>query len=410
MATTELRRRLDDELAGLAEPMRALRADMHDFWRHPETPELRVSANFPATAPAALPAAGSISEQALFEQLHNSVRPALESRTCGFDTVPTLAAHVRHYHGPAFGTRFLAAVLGAEIEFPAGLPAAERTGWRAAVKPLLIDLAELGRIEDTDVARSPVLRPILRAYRELAEIVRGRIPFTRYTPTLPLDLAADVVGHTRFFELVATDPAGVARLVDVCTEKWLDLVRLQNEAVNGTMVSYLYQPGIYVHDMILAWLAPQTVRDLVLPYNRRLATEFGGLALQINHPDEALLDDYLQLPNVHACGFKRDWTASRVMDRLQSRGVLTVNLNWHFHEDQQPWSPECLPWTEHCRRLQPYAGRLRVLATLAGWGETAADRRRCQVRDLADLRRIWQNPDAGPPAAAAGRVLANPAK
>lgn len=390
MAKTELRKLLEDELAALAEPMRSLGEEARDFWRHPETPALAVWANFPALEEAPEPPTGSLTEQALYAQLHATVEPALESREYGFDTVPALAAHNRHYEGPAFGTRFLAAVVGGEIVFPEGLPEKERIGWRAAVKPLISDISEIALLEDVDVSQSPTLLAILRAYEELAEIVQGRIPFTRYSPTLPLDFAADIVGHERFFELVAADPEGAARLIDVCTDKWLQMMRLQQQAAGGDMASYLYQPGVYVHDMILSYLSPESIRRIVIPYNARLAAAFGGIALQINHPDESLLHDYARLPGVCAYGFKQPWSAPRVLDTVRNKAVLTANLNWHYHEGKEPWSPECLPWEEHCRRLAPFAGRLRILATLSGWGDTPTERRACQLRDLDDLRRIWE--------------------
>jgi len=390
MDTSDLRRLLEDELDALAEPMRALVAGARDFWRHPETPALSVWANFPALEEAPEPPTGSLTEQALYAQLHATVKPALESREYGFDTVPVLTAHDRHCEGPAFGTRFLAAVVGAEVIFPEGLPEKERIGWRAAVKPLISDISEIGRLEDVDVSQSPTLLAILRAYEELAEIAQGRIPFTRYSPTLPLDFAADVVGHERFFELVGADPEGAARLIDVCTDKWLDMMRLQEQAAGGNVTSYLYQPGIYVHDMILSYLSPESIRRIVIPYNARLAAAFGGVALQINHPDESLLDDYAGLRDVCAYGFKQDWSAERILALLRDKAVLTANLNWHYHEGKEPWSPDCLPWQERCRRLVPFAGRLRVLATLAGWGDTPAEGRECQLSDLADLRRMWE--------------------
>ena len=389
MGTSELRRLLEDELEALAEPMRSLGEEARDFWRHPETPALSVWANFPALEDAPEPPTGSLTEQALYAQLHGMVRPALESRQHGFDMVPVLAAHDRHYKGPAFGTRFLAAVMGAEVVFPEGLPEKERIGWRAAVKPLISDISEIAALEDVDVSKSPTLLAILRAYEELAEIVQGRIPFTRYSPTLPLDFAADVISHERFFELVAVDPEGAARLIDVCTDKWLEMMRLQEQAAGGNVTSYLYQPGIYVHDMILSYLSPESIRRIVIPYNARLAAVFGGIAVQINHPDESLLDDYAGLGDVCGYGFKQDWSAERILALLRGKAVLTVTLNWHYHEGKEPWSPECLPWEERCRRLAPFAGRVRVLATLAGWGDTPAERRECQLGDLADLRRMW---------------------
>ena len=35
-------------------------------------------------------------------------------------------------------------------------------------------------------------------------------------------------------------------------------------------------------------------------------------------------------------------------------------------------------------------GNMRMLATLSGWGDTRRERRDCQIGDLADVRRIWE--------------------
>ena len=391
MPKTELRRLLEDELEALAEPMRALQAEARDFWRCPDAPALAVWGNLPSLTGAPEPLPGTLTERALYDQLHATVKPALESRRYGFDSVPVLFAHDRHYRGPAFGTRFLAAVMGAEITFPDGLPPAERIGWRAGVKPLIEDISEIGRLEDVDVSQSVLLKAILQAYEELAQIVRGRMAFVRYSPTLPLDFAADIIGHERLFELIAADPDAAARLLDVCTRKWLEMMRLQERAAGGAVASYMYQPGIYVHDMILPYLSPEAIRRLVIPYNARLSAAFGGIALHINHPDPSLLDDYARLPGICACGFKQDWPPKPVLDLLAGNAVLTVSLAWHYHEGKEPWSPECLAWAEHCQRLMPVAGRVRLLATLAGWGDTPAERRECMLGDLADVRRIWDD-------------------
>ena len=89
-------------------------------------------------------------------------------------------------------------------------------------------------------------------------------------------------------------------------------------------------------------------------------------------------------------GFKLPWSAWRVLDTVRNNAVLTANLNWHYHEGNAPWSPECLAWEEHCRRLAPLASRMRILATLSGWGDTPIERRACQIGDLGDLRGIWE--------------------
>ena len=86
MGTSDLRRLLEDELDALREPMRSLGEEARDFWRHPETPALSVWANFPALEETPEPPAGSLTEQALYAQLHDLVRPArrisIRATTC----------------------------------------------------------------------------------------------------------------------------------------------------------------------------------------------------------------------------------------------------------------------------------------------------------------------------------------
>jgi hypothetical protein len=137
-------------------------------------------------------------------------------------------------------------------------------------------------------------------------------------------------------------------------------------------------------------MSPRTVRQIVIPYNARLSAAFGGISLNIGHPDESLLDDYMRIPGVCSCGFNPQWSAARVLASLRGKYVLTAGLNWHYHEGRKPQSPVCIPWEEHCRRLAPMAGRLRVLASLSGWGDTPDERRECLLGDLGDLRRIWE--------------------
>jgi len=392
-----LRRFLDDELDALAAPMRKLEARVRDFWRHPGTPALSVWANnFPAPELPPTPSDGSLSERALCGQLRNSVASALESRRYGFGTVPVLSTHDRHYDGPAFGARFLSAIMGAQVLFPGSLPAEERTGLRAGVKPLIESAAEIDRLHDVDVSGSPALRAILRAFEELAEIVQGRIPFIRYAPTLPLDFAADLIGHERFFELAAADPDEFARLIDVCTDKWLEIICLQERAVGGELAGYHYQPGCYINDMILRYLSPETIRRVVIPYNARLSAAFNGVTLCIDHSDHSLLEDYARLPDLHGCGFKHDWPASRVLKLLRDNTLLTPSLAWHYHRGKRGHPAVYLPWEEHCRRLLPFAGRMRILATLSGRGDTRAERRACLLRDLEDLRGIWEKVGSKP--------------
>ena len=391
MARSELRRLLEDELAALEEPMRELEAAARAFWLHPETASLAVWGQLPVLREIPEPPPGTLSERELYHQLMHNVKPALESRQCGFDTVPVLYPHDRHYPGPAFRTHFLAVVVGAQVRYPAGVTPAEMDGYRAWVDPLIRDVSELGALEDVDVSRSLALRAVLQSYEEMTEIVDGRIPFTHYSPTLPLDFAAEVVGHVRFYELVASEPESASRIIEVCTAKWLEMMRLQEETAAGRWANANYEPGILVSDMILPFLSPASVRQVVIPYSAMLAGAYGGIVANIDHPESSLLDDYLALPGLRGCSVHEGWPSGLTVSALQSEVVLKANYNWHFHRGRDKEAPVCLPWEQCCEQMWQYAGRVRVQASVTGWGRTPGERRECILRDLADLRRIWDS-------------------
>lgn len=390
-ATSELRGWLEDEMEALGEVMPTLEGRIAAFWSCPEPPELAVWANFPAIGEVPAPPPGPPSEQHLYYQLMTNIKPTLESREHGFDTVPMLLPCLRYYAGPPFGTHFLAAVLGAEVSFPDKAAGQEQAGWDAWSKPLIADLSELPRVEEIDVARSPIMQALLRGYEEMAEIVRGRIPFRRFVMTYPLDFAADVIGHLKFFELLALEPEAAARLIEVCTRKWMEIIELQARAVGGRMVSRHYEPGLLLSDMILPFLSPRIIRKVVLAYNASMSALWNGIFVDVKHPDASLLDDYLSLPGLRGCSVPSDWSWQAVIDGLQGRGILLAGFDWHFHEGEEPSAPICRPWGVCCRHLAQVAGKLRVLATVSAWGKTPAQQRECALRDLADLRQVWDD-------------------
>jgi len=368
--------------------MRTLEHEARDFWFHPEEPALRVWAQFPAPAEIPEPPPGSVSEQELYQQLMTRVKPTLQSRRYGPAAVPVLHAHDEHYQGPPFRTHFLAIVMGAEVVYPPDVPVHERMGYRAWVRPLIGDVSEIDALEDVDISQSPALQAVLRAYEEMGEIVQGRVPFTHYSPTLPLDFAADVAGHTRFYELMGADPEAAARLLDICTRKWLEMMSLQEKAAGGRWTNARYEPGLAVGDMILPFLSPKNIRDVVLPYNAQSSAAYGGIVVGIGHPDPSLLDEYLQLPGLRGVSVHKDWPAEPVVEALRDKLVLRLGFTWHYHAGQKP-RPTCIPWDECRRRLAQFAGKLRVEVAVSCRGETPEETRRLLLQDLEDIQNVW---------------------
>ncbi len=202
-------------------------------------------------------------------------------------------------------------------------------------------------------------------------------------------MAAQAIEQAKLYELIGSDLDGASRLLDVCTSKWIEIIRLQEEAAGCPLTDGNYRRGVHVGDMILRFLSPGSIRALVLPYNARLSEAFDGLSLHVDHPDSSLLGDYVRLPRVHAFGVGRlsDWPAEPIIDALKDKIVLTVDHNWHHH----PWQkqrPTCTPWQECCRRLALFAGKLRVEVSLACRGQTPEETHGLLVQYLEDLRNV----------------------
>ncbi|MFH1008716.1 MAG: hypothetical protein V1800_14640 [Candidatus Latescibacterota bacterium] len=386
MAQTRLRLFLEEEIEALSDAVHEAEEAGKAFWLHPEQPALSVWVDLPRLHDIPEPMDGSITERALYDQLMGGVRSALESSALGFSAMPVLYPHDRHYTGPAFGTHFLTAVLGAEVSFAKDT---EQIGWNSWAKPLIQDVSGIRALEDIDVAQSPVLQAILSGMREMAEIVRGRVPVGRYAPTNPLDFAADVIGQIAFYELVAADPEGASALVDVCLKKWMEMMALQEAAAGVPLVNCCYIPGIRLSDMMGPYLSPTHIRTVLLPFNRKMAALYGSCAVDIGHQDRSLLADYLTLDGLRGLSVPADWPMEPVVEGLAGKGVLQANYNWHFHKGKRPEAPVCIPWEDCCRQVSEVAGKLRVLAGLSGWGDTPQERRDCVLSDLEDLRSAW---------------------
>ena len=386
---SELRRFLEDEFAALAEPLREMEWEARDFWKHPGEPALSVWAQFPVVNEIPDPPDGSVSERHLYYQLMERIKPALESRQYGFDTVPLIYGHGKHYTGPTVGPHFGAGVMGAKPRHSTLGPYAGGVSL-AGTEPLISTVDEIDSLEDIDVSQSPLLQAVVRGFEEMAEIVQGSVPFAHYSPTLSLGIAADVFGLTKFFELTALDPEAALKLADVCGRKWLEIMRLQEQAVGGRWANHEYQPGIVMG----AWddeLSPRVHRRVILPHFRQMAEAYGSIFVHLGLTDASLLRDYLQLPGVCGCLLKLDWDTEPVVDALQGTGVLQAAFNYHFHGGQKLETPVDSPWEDCCRHLERFAGKLRIMAIVNHRAPTPEKRKEGILRDLEDLKRVWEH-------------------
>ena len=389
MRKSELRRVIDDEIAAVEDCMASLQWEARDFWLHPEASALSVWTQLPVVEDTKPKLDGTPGEQEVYFQLRQYVRPALRSREYGFGTVPTLYPHLRHYAGAPFGTRYLAVVMGAEVTFPRDLPEEERTGWFAWVDPIVHTESDVDALEQVDVSRSPAVKAVIEAYDDMAEIVQGRIPFVLYCHPASFDLAADLLGHLQFYEMLASNPGLVGRLIDVLTDKYIDLLKLYEKAAQGRWANHYYEPGLRMGEMITRFVSPDHVREFLLPVYQRVSRECSGIFIDIRHPDPSLLDDYLRVPGLKGISVPKEWPSEPVLAAMNGRMPLKMSFSWHYHEGKKPYSPVCYPWGQCRERFAEFAGKLRIHADVYGWGDDYEEQMSCVVGDFAELRQIW---------------------
>jgi len=378
--TSDLRRFLQDEFQRLGPQLTAMAREIREFWERPDVPALGVWGVPPVVAPPAPPEGGTAPERYLYQQLETHIRPAIEAHEQGFATVPTLLPHFAYHEGPFPQSHLVAAALGATVT-DTGDPLG------VGVEPLIGDLGELPRVKDADVSQSPLLGALCRSIEEMAEVTQGSLAFEPYLQHGPLDLAADVIGHQPFYELVALDPEGASRLLQVCSAKWLEFRQAQEQAAAGNWAGRRFEPGLYYGNSLMQNLFPQTIRDLVLPDATGLAEQYGGIVFGLSHEDVRLLNDVVALPHFRGCGVPVRCPADLVAEQLAGRGVL--HMTYAGYRGAPDWQG-CLA---HVERL---AGKVRLLANICPmhcrcfFEETNQQLRDATLRRCDDLRSAWR--------------------
>ncbi len=225
----------------------------------------------------------------------------------------------------------------------------------------------------------------------MSDIVQGRIPMMPYAPNSAIDLAADVIGHQYFYEMLALNPPAASRLIDVCRLKRDEVVQLQQQAAGYQLENSFFMPGVRISSMIHPFLSPKYIRSVIMPFNLMLAEDYGCCVAEIKHRDPSLLHDYLALPNLKGLMVPVDWPMEPVVEALESRVVFLANYVWHFHEGKTPKAPICDRWKDCLEQVSELAGRVRTLKALGELeGDTPREQRDYLFKDLEDLNRSWE--------------------
>jgi len=179
---------------------------------------------------------------------------------------------------PAFGVINIPAAFGCEVvwwedNFP-------------SVKPL--PLGDPAKVYDLPLPTlsSGEMGRILDYTRYFIEKTEGRVPIRLTDIQGPLDSAALIMGHTKFFTAMRTHPWEVHHLLQMVTDFTIECARAQRGVVRGSRVEFvpsLFQPwmpdgfGISVSNDACVLISAEEHDEFCLPYLNQISDAFGGL-------------------------------------------------------------------------------------------------------------------------------------
>jgi hypothetical protein len=177
--------------------------------------------------------------------------------------------------------------------------------------PLLTDAEQAYDLVHPDLTRAGLAAEFLEITRFFRRATEGRLPVQMPDMQGPLDQAGNMLGVERLMVEMYDHPAAVHHLLDHMTQDFITYMHLQETASDGTLVPIHCMPvvwlppgrGMALSEDLLAVISRRFYPEFAVPYNERVAAEFGGVV-------------------IHSCG---SWQHN-LANLARTRGLLGVNF------------------------------------------------------------------------------------
>ena len=163
----------------------------------------------------------------------------------------------------------------------------EWTGDHYWLTPMLADATEARDLKQPDFTTEGIAADLLETTRFFRRATAGRLPIQMPDMQGPLDLAANMLGSEQLIMDMCDYPDAVHHLMDQMTDDFIKYMHLQEEASEGTLVPIHCLPTVWMppgramslSDDLLAVISPRLYEQFAVPYNERIAAEFGGVVI-----------------------------------------------------------------------------------------------------------------------------------
>lgn len=160
-----------------------------------------------------------------------------------------------------------------------------QTGGHTWVEPILRDAQDVTQLVQPDFTRQGVAAEFLETIRFFRAATQGRLPIQMPDMQGPLDLANNLWGTEGLLLAMQETPAAAHRLLQMMTDDYIRYMCLVREAAQGDWVPMHCMPvvwlppalGVALSEDLLAVLSPRLYRAYGPPYNRQIASAFGGI-------------------------------------------------------------------------------------------------------------------------------------
>jgi len=162
--------------------------------------------------------------------------------------------------------------------------------------------------EKPSLDRNPWALKLMELTKAVVEHSAGRYPVA---PTLmrgPADMLSAMRGATRFALDFYDYPAAVRRAAELCTEVWLEVGKAQMALVPESSSGYIasghglrfWAPDkiIWLQEDAMALLSPRLFREFILPWDRRIASEFPYVAFHLHGSALWAVHDLVKVPEL----------------------------------------------------------------------------------------------------------------
>jgi hypothetical protein len=155
------------------------------------------------------------------------------------------------------------------------------------VKPLVSSAREFLALPHPDFSRDGWAAEVLAMIRFFRQATGRRLPIQMPDMQGPLDLAANLLGTERLIEEMVDHPQDVQTMLRQLADDFNTFMRLVEAAAEGDLVPIHCHPmvwlpkesGMALSEDLLAVISPRLYRKFGVPYNERIAAEFGGVII-----------------------------------------------------------------------------------------------------------------------------------